>query len=414
MIVERVILHSDLNNFFASAELLSHPELVDLPVAVVGDPKLRHGIVLSKNYKAKAYGVQTAEPMWQAKNKCPSIVFLPAHYELYEKYSKLVHRIYLDYTDMIEPFGIDECWLDVTGSISLFGSGERIADDIRRRVREELGLTVSIGVSFNKVFAKLGSDMKKPDATTVISADDFREKIWSLPASDMLFVGRKTAEKLRRCCLKTIGDVARCSPDFLKSIFGKNGLTLHNFANGNDNSRVAFYGEKAPPKSIGNSTTPPRDLVNDGDIDIVLYQLCESVSQRMRAEGVVCQRVQLYVRYKDLCSVERQTTLDYPNRTVRSLYESARMLMKKHDLVRAPIRALGIRGSELVRSFDEQLSFLPEISRVQRAEEMDSTVDLLRQRFGKNAIVRGIMLTDNLLSKTAPHNAFGRPCLSDF
>ena len=412
--MERVILHSDLNNFFASAELLGHPELSDMPVAVVGDPKLRHGIVLSKNYKAKAYGVQTAEPLWQAKNKCPNIVFLPAHYELYEKYSKLVHRIYLDYTDMIEPFGIDECWLDVTGSISLFGSGERIADEIRRRVREELGLTVSVGVSFNKVFAKLGSDMKKPDATTVISSDDFKEKIWSLPASDMLFVGKKTAEKLRRCCLKTIGDVARCSPDFLKSIFGKNGIMLYDFANGADTSRVAVYGEIAPPKSIGNSTTPPRDLVDDEDIDIVLYQLCESVSERMRAEGVVCRKVQLYVRYKDLCSVERQITLDYPNRTVRSLYESARAIMKKHGLIKGPIRALGVRGSELMRSFDEQLSFLPEISRVQRAEDMDRTVDGLRKKYGKDAIVRGIMLTDGLLAKKATHNAFGMPSFIGF
>ena len=390
-------------------ELLSHPELIDLPVAVVGDPKLRHGIVLSKNYKAKEYGVQTAETIFQAKMKCPKIIFLPAHYELYEKYSKLVHMIYQDYTDMIEPFGIDECWLDVTGSISLFGSGERIADEIRRRVREELGLTVSVGVSFNKVFAKLGSDMKKPDATTVISADDFKEKIWDLPASEMLFVGKKTAEKLRRCCLKTIGDIARCEPSFLKSIFGKNGLTLHDFASGKDDSPVSLYGEIPPPKSIGNSTTPPRDLINDRDIDIVLYQLCESVSERMRVEGVVCRTVQLYVRYKDLHSLERQIRLDYPNRTVRGLYESSRSLMKKHDLINAPIRALGIRGCELVRNYEEQLSFLPEISRVQRAEDMDSTVDLLRRKYGENAIVRGIMLTDELLSRRRSYNAFGVP-----
>lgn len=405
--MERVILHSDLNNFFASVELLSHPELADVPVAVVGDPKLRHGIVLSKNYKAKEYGVQTAETIYQARLKCPNIVFLPAHYEFYEKYSKLVHMIYLDYTDMVEPFGIDECWLDVTGSISLFGGGERIADAIRRRVREELGLTVSVGVSFNKVFAKLGSDMKKPDATTVISMENFREKIWGLPASDMLFVGKKTSEKLRRCCLKTIGDVAKCSPDFLKSIFGKNGLTLSDFANGRDASPVALYGEIPPPKSIGNSTTPPRDLIDDSDIDIVLYQLCESVSERMRNEGVVCKTVQLYVRYKDLHSLERQIRLDYPNRTVRGLYESSRMLMKKHNLINGPIRALGVRGCELIRNNEEQLSFLPEISRVQRAENMDYAVDILRKKYGKNAIVRGIMLTDEMLSKRVSYNAFG-------
>lgn len=388
---------------------MSHSELSNAPVAVVGDPELRHGIVLSKNYRAKACGVQTAETAWQAKLKCPDIVFLPPHYELYEKYSALVHRIYLDYTDMIEPFGIDECWLDVTGSLSLFGSGERIADDIRRRVREELGLTVSVGVSFNKVFAKLGSDMKKPDATTVIGTEDFKEKIWNLPASDMLYVGRRTEEKLRRCCLKTIGDVANCNPDFLKSIFGKNGVMLYDFANGRDSSPVSFYGEAPPPKSIGNSTTPPRDLVSDRDIDIVLYQLCESVSERMREESVVCRTVQLYVRYKDLRSLERQLTLSYPNRTVTSLYESSKELMKKHNLACGPIRSLGVRGCELVRNFEEQLSFLPEISRVQRAEERDLTVDILRKKYGKDAIVRGIMLTDELLAKRVPHIAFGMP-----
>ena len=405
--MERVILHSDLNNFFASVELLSHPELANFPVAVIGDPNMRHGIVLSKNYAAKEYGVRTAETVWEAKRKCPKIVFLAAHYDLYEKYSKLVHKIYSDYTDMIEPFGIDECWLDVTGSISLFGTGEMIADDIRRRVREELGLTVSVGVSFNKVFSKLGSDMKKPDATTVIGVDDFREKIWSLPASDMLFVGKKTTEKLRRCSLKTIGDVARCEPSFLKSIFGKNGLMLYDFANGKDTSPVSFYEDITPPKSIGNSTTAPRDLVGDSDIDIVLYKLCESVSERMRCEGVVCRTVQIYVRYKDLHSLERQMTLEYPNRTVRSLYESSRCLMKKHDLIKGPIRSLGVRGCELIRNFEEQLSFLPEISRIQRAEDIDNTVDCLRRKYGEGAIVRGIMLTDKLLSTKYTHGSFG-------
>ena len=195
--MERTILHSDLNNFYASVELLSHPELRDRPVAVAGDVEARHGIVLAKNYKAKAYGVQTAEPLWQAKQKCPDIVFLPPHFELYEQYSQAAREIYYDYTDMIEPFGLDECWLDVTGSLSLFGDGKKIADDIRKRMKRELGLTVSVGVSFNKVFAKLGSDMKKPDATTVISSGDFREKIWNLAASDMIFVGKKTEKKLK-------------------------------------------------------------------------------------------------------------------------------------------------------------------------------------------------------------------------
>lgn len=397
--MSRTILHSDLNNFYASVELLSHPELRGKPVAVAGDVEARHGIVLAKNYEAKARGVQTAEPLWQARGKCPDIVFLPPHYELYEKYSRMVREIYYEYTDMIEPFGLDECWLDVTGSLGIFGDGKRIADTIRKRIREELGLTVSVGVSFNKVFAKLGSDMKKPDATTVISESDFRDKIWHLPASDMLFVGRKTNEKLRQCGIRTIGDVARLDVCVLKSILGKNGVMLHDFANGKDKSPVLFYGQAPPPKSIGNGTTPPRDLVSDEDVDIVLYRLCESVSSRMRREGVVCQTVQLSVRYPDLHRVERQTKPDYPNRTARSLYECARGLIRKHGLCREPIRSIGIRGTDLVRSDCEQLSFCPDVMQIQRIETLEDTVDGLRERYGEPSIRRGIMYSDNVLGE---------------
>ena len=395
--MSRVILHSDLNNFYASVELLSHPELVGKPVAVAGDTELRHGIVLAKNYEAKAKGVQTGEPLWQARGKCPDITFLPPHYELYEKYSREARRIYYDYTDMIEPFGLDECWLDVTASIGLFGDGKAIADTIRKRIREELGLTVSVGVSFNKVFAKLGSDMKKPDAITVIGEDDFREKIWHLAASELLFVGKKTSERLRQCGIRTIGDVARLEACVLKSILGKNGVMLHDFANGRDNSPVLLYGQSPPPKSIGNGTTPPRDLVSDEDVDIVLYRLCDTVSTRMRREGVVCRTVQLSVRYPDLHRVERQMKPDYPNRTARSLYECARRLIKKHGLCREPIRSIGIRGTDLVRSDCEQMSFCPDVMHIQRIETLEDTVDVLRERYGEPSIRRGIMFSDALL-----------------
>jgi DNA polymerase-4 len=396
--MERVILHSDLNNFFASVESLSHPELIGKPVAVAGDVEARHGIILAKNEIAKSMGVRTGEPLWEARRKCRDIVFLPPHYELYEKYSRLARRIYLDYTDMVEPFGMDECWLDVTGSLALFGDGETIADLIRERIKRELGLTVSVGVSFNKVFAKLGSDMRKPDATTVISQEDFKKTVWELPASDLLFVGRKTYSKLTRLGMRTIGDVARMDPTVLKGLLGENGVTLHCYANGRDTSPVAVYGDVPPQKSIGNSTTAPRDLVREEDIDIVLYRLCENVSARMRSEGAVCCTVQLYVRYKDLASLERQLALDYPNRTALSLYESARCLMKKHGLLRAPIRSLGVRACQLIRDGDEQLSFMPEICRIQKAELVENTVDGLRERYGKGAIVRGIMLTDEKLA----------------
>lgn len=395
--MKRIILHSDMNNFYASVELLSHPELAGRPVAVAGDPAARHGIILAKNYEAKAYGVRTAEAIWQAKQKCPELVLLPPHFEIYEEYSRAARRIYYEYTDMIEPFGLDECWLDVTGSVGLFGDGVSIADAIRERIKRELGLTVSVGVSFNKVFAKLGSDMKKPDATTLIREEDFRDTVWPLPVSDLLFVGKATEESLRIYGIRTVGDLAAADPHFLKCILGKNGLSLHESANGRDLSPVARFESSPPPKSIGNSTTPPRDLVSDGDVDIVLFHLCDKVSARMRSEGVICGCVQIFVRYPDLSSVERQMKLEYPNRTARSLYLSARALMRAHRLLEMPVRSLGVRASDLMRDGGEQLSLIPEIERIQRAECLESAVDALRTRFGKPSLRRGIMLTDELL-----------------
>ena len=408
--MERTILHSDLNNFYASVELLSHPELKGRPVAVAGDVEARHGIILAKNYEAKAYGVQTAEPIWQAKQKCRDLVLLSPHFELYEQYSQAAREIYYDYTDMIEPFGLDECWLDVTGSLSLFGDGKTIADSIRRRMKSELGLTVSVGVSFNKVFAKLGSDMKKPDATTIISSADFREKIWGLPATDMIFVGRQTEKKLKLYGIRTIGDLACTDPYLMKCLFGKNGLALYENANGRDKSPVSLYGSSPPPKSIGNSTTPPRDLVCENDIDIILYQLCENVSMRMRREGVVCRTVQLSVRYSDLHSLERQMKTDYPNRTARSLFESAKALIKKHRLCEDPIRSIGVRATDLVRSETEQLSFSPDIMAIQREETLEGVVDGLRRRYGSPALRRGIMFTDELLAQNQVSSVVSLVC----
>ena len=399
--MERVILHSDMNNFFASVELLSHPELAGCPVAVAGDVEKRHGIVLAKNNIAKGMGVRTGEPLWQAKRKCPKITFLPPHYELYEEYSRRAKEIYYEYTDMIEPFGMDECWLDVSGSVGIFGDGRQIADLIRQRIRRELGLTVSVGVSFNKVFAKLGSDIKKPDATTVISRENFKELVWGLPASDMLFVGPKSSSKLKLYGIKSIGDLACADPHFLKALLGKNGILLHDFANGHDISPVAIFNEKAAPKSIGNSTTAPRDLVSADDVNIILYRLCENVSRRLRVGGLVCRTVQVSVRYCDLRSCERQIKLDYPNRTAQSIFEAARSLMSKRRLDSEPIRSLGVRATDIFSLDSEQLSLSPDIMRIQRTEAVENVVDGLRARFGDMAVRRGIMFTDIGLSSIA-------------
>lgn len=400
--MERVILHSDLNNFYASVECLYNPALRGKPVAVAGNPEARHGIVLAKNYAAKACGVATGNPLWMAKQKCPDIVFVPPHYDLYLKYSQIAREIYSEYTDRVESYGLDECWLDVTGSTHLFGDGKAIADKLRERIRQELGVTASVGVSYNKIFAKLGSDMKKPDATTVITSDRFREIVWPLPVSDLLYVGRATHNKLRRYGITTIGALAQANQDFLRHLLGKNGEMLWLFANGLDTSPVSNIGAKSLIKSIGNSTTAPRDLVTDEDIRITLRILSESVSARMREYGFVCSTVQIGVRDNELHSYERQGKLLYPNRTASALTEKAFELYKQNHTSGKPVRSLSVRACKLSVLENEQLSLLPEISAIQKQEVLDSVIDNIRSCFGHFSVQRGIMLCDKRLSTLNP------------
>lgn len=264
--MERVILHSDCNSFFASVEASLNPELKETAFAVCGDPEFRHGIVLAKNEKAKKYGVQTGEPIWKAKMKCPKLVTVTPHYKFYKEYSQRIFNIYCRYTDLVEPFGIDECWLDVSGSLNLFGSGKEIADELREVIKKEIGVTVSVGVSYNKIFAKMGSDYKKPDATTEITVNNFKELLYPLPVGDMFMVGRRTAEKLRSVGLINIGDIAMCDLRVLERILGENGKTLWNYVNGYDYSPVLPFDYKEAYKSIGNGATFKRDLVDFTDV----------------------------------------------------------------------------------------------------------------------------------------------------
>lgn len=400
---ERIILHSDLNNFYASVECLYHPEYRGKPLAVLGDPEARHGIVLAKNYEAKKFEVQTGDPMWMAKQKCPDIIFVPPHYDLYMKHSKLVREIYSEYTDQVEPYGLDECWLDVTGSASLFGSGEEIANEIRRRVKFELGVSVSVGVSFNKIFAKLGSDMKKPDATTVIESNRFKEIVWPLPVKELLYVGRATHNKLRRKGVLTIGELANTNPENLKFWLGKMGIVLWQFANGLDTSPVSNIGAKSLIKTVGNSTTAPRDLVTDDDIKITLMVLSESVSARLREYGFICRTVQIGIRDNELNWIERQGKLDIPNRTAKSIFELAFALFKKHTNGK-PIRSLSVRACNLEPVDYVQLSLLPDVAQLQKQEELESAMDNLRNRFGHFSLQKGLMLTDRELSNLDPKN----------
>ena len=398
---KRIILHSDLNNFYASVECLYHPEYRGKPLAVLGDPEARHGIVLAKNYEAKSRDVRTGDPKWMAEQKCPGIVFVPPHYELYMKHSRLVRQIYSEYTDQVEPYGLDECWLDVTGSTRLFGSGEEIADKIRKRVKSELGVSVSVGVSFNKIFAKLGSDLKKPDATTVIECDRFKEVVWPLPVKELLYVGRATHNKLKRRGISTIGDLANANPESLKFWLGKMGIVLWQFANGLDTSPVSNIGAKSLIKTVGNSTTAPRDLISDEDIRIILTVLCESVSARLREYGFICRTVQLGIRDNELEWIERQGKLEIPNRTAKSIFELSFALYKKHANGK-PVRSLSVRACDLEPVDFMQLSLLPETRRLEKQEELESVVDGLRSRFGHFSVKRGIMLTDRKLSDLDP------------
>ena len=397
----RTILHSDMNSCYASIELLHRPELRGKPMAVGGDPEARHGIVLAKDQLAKKAGVQTGMALWQARQVCPEIIFVPPDMDKYLRFSRLAHEIYGEYTDQQEAFGIDESWLDVTASASYKGDGYHIAQEISKRIKFELGITVSIGVSWNKIFAKLGSDYKKPDAITVISPDNYDQIVRPLPVGDLLYVGRATEKKLRRMNIQTIGDLADADPEILRARLGKMGLVLNIFANGEDQTPVMKENKDAPIKSIGNSTTTPRDLLDDEDVKIILYVLAESVSERLRKNNFKCNVVEISVRDNGLFSVTRQMKVSKATDVTNEIASAAMRLFLGHYRWEKPIRSVGVRACNLV---DATLStqvdlFLDEEKRV-RLHKMDLVVDDVRRRFGFDSIQRGMMYQDKGLMHT--------------
>lgn len=395
----RTILHSDMNNCYASIELLHHPELRGKPLAVGGDPEARHGIVLAKDQLAKKAGVQTGMALWQARQVCPDIVFVPPRMDLYLRFSRLAHEIYADYTDMQEPFGVDESWMDVTDSCTLKGDGFQIANQISNRIKRELGITVSIGVSWNKIFAKLGSDYKKPDAITVISKENYKDIVWKLPASDLLYVGKSTEKKLRTLGILTIGQLAQADPKLLKSIFGKMGLVLSLFANGEDQTPVNKENIHAPIKSIGNSTTTPRDLETYEDVAIITYALSESVSARLRENNFACNVVEISVRDNELYSFTRQKKIRNPTDITNEIAETALELFRENYKWEKPIRSIGVRASDLTNPCcATQLSLFVDEAYRDKLRRADRTVDEIRRRFGYKSIQRGLMYCDRTLS----------------
>ena len=393
--MNRTILHSDCNCFYASVELLHHPELRGKPVAVGGDPEARHGIVLTADYTAKRRGVKTGMALWQARQVCPDIIFLPPRMDLYLRFSRMAQEIYAEYTDKREPYGIDESWLDVTDSVSLKRDGYHIAQEISSRMKKELGITVSVGVSFNKIFAKLGSDYKKPDAITTMNKDEYRDKAWPLPVSDLLYVGSATNNKLRGIGIRTIGDLARTEESLLVRKLGKMGSILWAFANGYDESPVKLENTSAPIKSVGNSTTTPKDMETDEDVKIVLYILAESVAARLRENGFRCRTVEISIRDKDLLHFSKQVKLQNASNITREIAEagyklykeSYRMPADEHELKNSrpefyqkPLRSIGIRGTDLVTDyFWEQLDMFMDPQAREKQMKVDAAVDNIRK-----------------------------------
>ena len=375
-------------------ELLDKPALWEVPVAVCGDPASRHGIILAKNEPAKRRGVQTAETVWQARQKCPNLILLPPHHGLYAQYSRRINTIYGQYTDLVEPFGIDESWLDVTGSLHLFGGDARqLADDIRARLRQEVGLTISVGVSFNKVFAKLGSDYKKPDATTVISRENWRDIVWPLPVGDLLFVGRAARRTLGQYGVETIGQLAACKPEMLEQLMGKMGVQLYRYANGLDDAPVRPQHQREPVKSVGNSTTFPENLTRWEEIRSGLQLLSDSVAGRLRKEGLYCGGVAVAVKDAQFRTVSRQMRLIAPTHLMRDIFEAAQELTRRIWKAPTPVRLLSVTALYITDSADsyQQLDLLAGDAplRDQRQEQLESAMDAIRGKYGRDAIAFG-------------------------
>ncbi len=401
--MERVILHVDGNHFYANIEKANNPALRGKPMAVGGDIEQRHGIILAKADEAKRFGVKTGEALWQARQKCPDLIVVPPNYSLYLRYNRLMKAIYETYSDQVEFFGLDEAWIDVTGSTRLFKkSGAEIAEEIRLRIKRELGITVTVGVSWNKIFAKLGSD-GAADSVVEFNKDNYKELVWNLPAKDLLGVGRATEAKLTARGINTIGDIAKTPPERLQSYLHKWGLFLHTFACGQDTTPVAQSDTNSVIKSIGNSTTTPRDLITEEDVKITYMALCESVATRLRDHGLLGKTVQISLRDSDLFSFERQMKLEKPTCLATELLKAAITLFKQHYTWRKPLRSVGVRAANLMSEHTHiQLDVFSDEGRRIKEEKIERAVDVIRRRFGHYSIMRGIQSKDKMLGHLNP------------
>lgn len=404
--LERVILHSDINNCYAAIECLFDPALYGKPVAVAGSVETRHGIVLAKSEAAKRCGVQTGDTIWQAQKKCRDLIVIPPHFDRYLQYAKRVRAVYRRYTDAIEPFGLDEAWLDVTGSQSLFGTGTEIAEEIRRTVQAELGLTVSVGVSFNKVFAKLGSDLKKPNAVTEIRRDNFREKIWNLPAADMLGCGKATVRMLEKYGIHTIGQLAAQDIRFLTRIFGKSGALLWQYANGLDCARVCPDGFAPVPKSVGHGATCVRDLCTQREVWLVMLRLTQEIGRRLYAEKLAAGAVQISIKNSALFVRQYQMPLSLPTQSPFEIAQAAFALFCRTYAFEMPVRAVTVRAISLAdANAPVQTDLFSDFSKHEKQEKIDAAMREIRGRYGKDGIFNACLLCETAIPRTAPEHA---------
>ncbi len=384
---DTIILHSDLNCYYASVEMNEHPELKGKKVAVCGSTENRHGIVLTASYPAKRCGVKTGMANWQAKQACPDLIMVDPHYDLYLHYSRIVRSIYKRYADDIEPFGMDENWIALHGCKDVANDGFHIAEEIRQTVKEETGLTVSVGVSFSKIFAKLGSDMKKPDAVTVVSRENYKDTAWKLPVSDLLYVGPATTRRLHKYSIRTIGDLANADPMFIFHNLGKNGAMLWNFANGTDCSQVMPQDYVSPIKTIGHGTTCVRDLDTNYEVWLVLLELSQDVGHRLRKHESMARGVEIAVRDKDLGWDMWQMPLPYPTQSPFEIAQAGYALFREKYTWEKPIRSLTIRGIKLTGSADSvQTDIFNDYNLREKRRKLDDAIDELRERFGYRAV----------------------------
>lgn len=396
--MDRVILHSDINACYANIELLFAPELRGRPMAVGGDAERRHGIILSKTEEAKRAGVRTGMALWEARRACPELVVLPPRFDRYIHFTREVQKIYAGYTDRREPFGLDESWLDLTGCVAV-RDGESAAQEIRRRVKRELGLTVSVGVSWNKVFAKLGSDYKKPDAVTVISRENYKELVWPMPAGELLFVGRATSRRLRELGIATIGDLAQADGELLRLRLGKPGLDLHESAAGRENSPVRRAGESPPPKSVGNGTTPPRDMRSRADALPVLTSLAEGVGCRLRSFGLLAGNITLELRSDALEWRSHGVQLPHPTDCDMEILAAALELLDESHRWPNALRSVAIRAGELCSAAQpEQMDVFTDYAGRDAQRRLDGAIDRLRARFGRESVLRGAVFADRAMA----------------